>query len=136
MFCNRMEYTEEKKRYFWRKAKPVDGEDKNEVRRDASGAIIHYSDYKNRDSDYGWEIDHIYPKSLLEDANVPENMIDDPRNLRPMNWKNNVSKGCDYPLYTTVVIASRSVNIEKKGTRVVNAIVQQALKELYKDYLG
>lgn len=131
-----MEYTEEQKRAFWEWTNVVDGEDPNEVRRDASGAIIHYSDYKNRNSDYGWEIDHIYPKARLEEAGVPEELIYDSRNLRPMNWKNNVSKGSDYPSYTTVVTAVGSVNIEKKGTRVVNAGVQEDLKELYKDYLG
>lgn len=131
-----MEYTEKQKRDFWDKTNTVDGEDWQEVRRDASGAIIHYSDYKDRNSDYGWEIDHIYPKSLLEEANVPEELIDNPLNLRPINWRNNVSKGSDYPSYTTVVAAMGSVNIEKKGTRVVNADVQKDLKELYKDYLG
>lgn len=131
-----MEYTEEQKKKYWEKTNFVDGEDKQEVRRDASGAIIHYSDYKNRNSDYGWEIDHIYPKLRLEEANVPEELINDPHNLRPMNWKNNVSKGGDYPSYTTVIAAEGSVNVEKKGTRVVNADVQNILKDLYRDYLG
>lgn len=131
-----MEYTEEQKKEYWRRANTVDGENQQEVRRDASGAIIHYSDYKNRDSNYGWEIDHIYPKSLLEEARVPEELINNPQNLRPMNWRNNVSKGSDYPSYTTVITAKGNVNIEKKGTRVVNAEVQEELKKLYKDYLG
>ena len=87
-------------------------------------------------SEYGWEIDHIYPKVRLEELGVPEVLIYDSRNLRPMNWKNNVSKGSDYPSYTTVVTAVGSVNVEKKGTRVVNAGVQEDLKDLYKDYLG
>ena len=131
-----MEYTEEQKREYWERASSVDGEDPQQVRRDASGAIIHYSKYKDRNSDYGWEIDHIYPKSLLEEAKVPEKLINDPRNLRPMNWKNNVSKGSDYPSYNTVLTALGSKNVEKKGTRVVNADIQKELKELYKDYLG
>ena len=131
-----MEYTEEQIRDFWERANPVDGEDKNEVRRDASGAIIHYSDYKNRNSDYGWEIDHIYPRIRLEEAHVPEVLICNTRNLRPMNWKNNVSKGSDYPSYITVVTADGSKNVEKMGTRVVNAGIQEEIKELYKDYLG
>ena len=130
-----MEYNEEQKRHYWRLANKVDGENPDEVRRDASGAIIHYSKYKDRNSDYGWEIDHIYPKTLLLEANVPEELINDPRNLRAMNWKNNVSKGSDYPRYTTVVKAEGSVNINKKGSRVVNAQVQEDLSELYKDYL-
>lgn len=131
-----MDFTEAQKIAFWGKASIVDGEDPNRVRRDASGAIIHYSDYKNRNSDYGWEIDHIYPIAILEVAGVPEELINNSRNLRPMNWKNNVSKGSDYPSYTTVVVAEGNVNIEKKGTRVVNVDVQEDLKELYKDYLG
>lgn len=131
-----MDYTEEQKREYWERTSSVDGEDPQQVRRDASGAIIHYSKYKDRNSDYGWEIDHIYPKSLLEEAKVPEELINDPHNLRPMNWKNNVSKGCDYPSYTTVLTALGSKNVEKKGTRVVNADIQEDLKELYKDYLG
>lgn len=131
-----MEYSEEEKRYYWGLTNEVDGENPDEVRRDASGAIIHYREYKDRDSDYGWEIDHIYPKSLLLEANVPEELINDPINLRAMNWKNNVSKGSDYPRYTTVVKAVGRVNINKKGSRVVNAEVQEALSELYKDYIG
>ena len=127
-----MEFSDKEIKDFWDRTNTVDGEDKNEVRRDASGAIIHYSDYKNRDSDYGWEIDHIYPRIRLEQAGVPEELINDPRNLRPMNWKNNVSKGSDYPSYTTVVIAKGSTNIEKRGTRVVNADIQEELKKLYK----
>ena len=130
-----MEYTEEQKKTYWERTNIVNGEDKQEVRRDASGAIIHYSDYKNRNSDYGWEIDHIYPKSLLEEAQVPEDLINNSLNLRPMNWRNNVSKGSDYPSYTTEITAHGNVNIEKKGTRVVNAEVQEKLKELFKDYL-
>lgn len=131
-----MEYTEEQKIEFWRRTNRVDGEDPQQVRRDASGAIIHYSEYENRNSDYGWEIDHIYPKMLLKEAGVPEELINNPRNLRAMNWKNNVSKGSEYPSYSTVLTALGNKNVEKKGTRVVNAGIQEDLKELYKDYLG
>ncbi len=131
-----MEYCEELKIRLWQNTGTVEGENPVQVRRDASGAIIHYSDYKNRDSDYGWEIDHIYPKVLLEAAGVPDELINDERNLRPMNWKNNVSKGSDYPSYTTVLTAEGSINVEKRGTRVVNAGIQEDLKDLYKDYLG
>lgn len=130
-----MEYNEEQKLEFWNNTNIVDGENENEVRRDASGAIIHYSEYKNRDSIYGWEIDHIYPRALLEAAGVPEALINNLANLRAMNWQNNVSKGSDYPRYSTVVKAEGSVNVETSGSRIVNAAKQEELQELYKDYL-
>lgn len=131
-----MEYSEEQKLEFWGEINTVDGENEDEVRRDASGAIIHYSDYKNRDSIYGWEIDHIYPRALLEAAGVPEDLINAPANLRAMNWQNNVSKGSDYPRYSTVVKAKGNVNVATKGSRIVNAAKQEELQELYKTYLG
>lgn len=130
-----MEYSEEKKLYFWNLANTVEGEDPSKVRRDASGAIIHFEDYCNRDSEYGWEIDHVYPRHSLFEAGVPVELINDEKNLRAINWKNNVSKGSDYPVYNTVVTAEGNSNIERCGTRVVNVETQKELSELYKDYL-
>lgn len=131
-----MDYSEDQKLEFWRNANIVEGENEDEVRRDASGAIMRYSEYNNRDSLYGWEIDHIYPRALLEAAGVPEDLIDNHANLRAMNWQNNVSKGNDYPRYSTVVKAVGNVNIETNGSRIVNATKQEELRELYKNYLG
>lgn len=66
---------------------------------DACDAIIRRGSYGRDDDFFGWEVDHIVPKSLLEDNGVPQELIDDFRNLRPLNWRNNVSKGNDYPEY-------------------------------------
>ena len=67
---------------------------------------------------------------------MPEDLINAPANLRAMNWQNNVSKGSDYPRYSTVVKAKGNVNVATKGSRIVNAAKQEELQELYKTYLG
>ena len=42
------------------------------------------NEYGNRDSDHGWEIDHITPL-----AQGGSNHLS---NLRPLNWKSNVAR--------------------------------------------
>ncbi len=65
----------------WEKGKEVNGYDKNKYRKDDCDAWILRDKYGNRDSSYGWEIDHISPGGS-----------DDPPNLRPLQWENNVDK--------------------------------------------
>lgn len=68
----------------WEKGKVVPGDDPNVWRNDQCGAWIGRSYYGNRNSQYGWEIDHITP--------VSEGGGDELYNLRPLQWGNNVSK--------------------------------------------
>ena len=56
----------------WEKAKLVEGNDAGWWRKDECGAWIGRREYGNRQSQYGWEIDHINP-----------NGGDDLSNLRP-----------------------------------------------------
>ena len=65
----------------WRSAMVVDGYDLDRIRQDACGAWIAYEDYNNRDSMFGWEIDHIYPVSRLRCLGVPEVLWDNPLNI-------------------------------------------------------
>ena len=125
---------DEKKKLIWKKARIVDGYDSDKYRQDACGAWIVYDDYQNRDSVYGWEVDHVYPMSKLKSFGVEQNEIDDVRNLRPLNWKNNVSKGADYPSYRAVCIADGNRNTETEKELIVNQDVQKVIKDLFKDY--
>lgn len=85
-------------RTVWNKAYIVDGYDPNIQRKDRCGAWIRYSDYGNTNSQYGWEIDHILPKSR-----GGTDYID---NLQPLQWENNRQKGDDYPTWYCKVKAA------------------------------
>lgn len=52
---------------------------------DAAGNEIHYRRYGDRDSLYGWEIDHILPVTNGGDDNI--------ENLRVLHWRLNASLG-------------------------------------------
>ena len=67
----------------WEKGRVIPGYDPSKYRKDQCGAWITRSKYGNRKSEYGWEIDHITPKS--------EGGSDSLYNLRPLEWKNNIA---------------------------------------------
>lgn len=132
-----MNLSEKEKDRIFRKARKIEGLDADEWRMDACDAIIHRSSYGRDDEYFGWEVDHIVPKSLLEDNGVPQELIDDFRNLRPLNWRNNVSKGDDYPEYKAVICSEDGgeSNVLRDSSRTVNKAKQDELRKLYSDYL-
>lgn len=78
-------WTEQEKSAVWRKGTVILGYSENQWRRDTCGSLMQWSDHGNRNSDYGWEIDHINP--------VSNGGTDSISNLQPLNWNNNSSKG-------------------------------------------
>lgn len=69
----------------WGKALPLLNDDPNRVRKDKCGAWIVFDEYGNRNSQFGWEIDHIIP--------ISKGGTDEIENLLPLQWENNVAKG-------------------------------------------
>jgi|TARA_B110000908_G_C9860233_1_gene273756 5-methylcytosine-specific restriction endonuclease McrA len=78
-----MAFTDEKVQIVWEKGTIVTGYDSFEWRKDQCDAWIKRSNYGNRDSDFGWEVDHITPQS--------NGGGDQLSNLRPLQWENNVA---------------------------------------------
>lgn len=76
-----MAWTEEMIEKVWQKGKTVTGYDSSKWRKDDCNAWMSRTDYGNRQSAYGWEIDHISPGGS-----------DTLSNLRPLQWQNNVDK--------------------------------------------
>jgi 5-methylcytosine-specific restriction endonuclease McrA len=69
----------------WNNASKALGYHPDVVRRDAYGWYMRWSDYGNRNSDYGWEIDHTVPLAV--------GGSDSHLNLRALHWRNNASRG-------------------------------------------
>lgn len=94
-------WSEEMIQKVWEKGKEVSNNNANEWRKDDCGAWIARNKYGDRNSQYGWEIDHISPGG--------PDKID---NLRPLQWENNVDKS-DGRLKCNIV-ASGQNNIKTK----------------------
>ena len=107
----------------WEKGIIEENYDPNIVRKDACGAWILRNAHGNRNSKFGWEIDHVYPVSLGGD--------NEEKNLRPMQWENNLSKMNDYPSYTAAIQADGNDNIEKETQYTINEALQKELEGLY-----
>lgn len=76
-----MSFSDEKVQKVWEKGHADSNNDSNVWRKDDCTAWMKRSLYGNRESEYGWEVDHINP-----------NGGDDLSNLRPLQWKNNLDK--------------------------------------------
>lgn len=117
------DYNEELKQIIWEKGIVEPGFDPNLARKDACGAWILRNQYGNTDSNFGWEIDHVYP-IVLGGTTVEVN-------LRPMQWQNNRSKGDDYPSYMACMKAVNNENEPIEGQYTVNESLQNKLAQLY-----
>jgi len=98
-----MAFTEQEISAVWAKGKIVSNNDPNVWRKDECDAWIKRSEYGNRNSTYGWEIDHIKPK----DQGGSDNLS----NLRPLQWENNAAKSSGR--LVCAVTSSGTNNIKK-----------------------
>lgn len=76
---------EQRKLAVWNKGRIIQGYDAAIWRHDDFGHVIRFTDYGDRQSDYGWEIDHITALAL--------GGFDDLSNLRPLHHARNASLG-------------------------------------------
>lgn len=76
-----MAWSDDMIQQVWEKGHTVAGNDPAVYRQDDCKAWIGRKEYGNRNSPYGWEIDHISPGGS-----------DTLSNLRPLQWENNVDK--------------------------------------------
>lgn len=120
-----MQFNEEFINQIWEKGLKVDGTDPEKYRKDACGAWIARNKFETNDSDFGWSIDHIYPRSKGGGDNM--------ENLRPLNIQNNISKKDSYPAYVACVTSLGEKNIKQLRTIVVNKKKQQILNRLFGD---
>jgi hypothetical protein len=79
-----MTYTKQQLDLIWQKAKKIPSLPIDLIRVDDFGSTIAYAAYGDRNSRYGWEVDHILAKS--------NGGTDDLPNLRPLHYKNNIMK--------------------------------------------
>lgn len=126
-----MEFTKEQKDGAWDKAQVVPGYDPMRIRKDACGAWIIYDKYGITDSPFGWEVDHIVPRAMLEQKRVTEEKMNHPLNLRALHWQNNRNKGDFYPSYMSKVMADGNGNAYRSQAMTVNTKVQEKLNQLY-----
>ena len=85
----------------WANGDTVQNNDPAKIRKDQCGAWIIFSEYGKRNTEFGWEEDHITPQA--------NGGSDELSNLRPLHWKNN-AKTQDGRL-TCPVIAKGTNNI-------------------------
>ena len=76
-----MSFDDEDINKVWNKGREIPGKDPDDVRQDACGTPMKKDDYGDRDSQFGWEVDHKDPEGG-----------DNLSNLQPLQWENNLNK--------------------------------------------
>lgn len=90
----------------WSKGEYIPNRDPAVWCRDICGRIMKYPEHGNTVSEYGWEIDHIYPR-----AKGGVSTID---NLQPLNWRTNREKSDTYPYFCNQVMQkSRLIRVTR-----------------------
>lgn len=124
-------WSDEIKIAVWKKGKVVPLLSADEYRFDEQGALMKWNEYGSY-SNRGWQIDHIYPEAALQSKGVPQEKIDDERNLRPVNSYNNDTKSNDYPNFKSSMAydAREKRNVKSNKTWKVTDEAQLRLAKL------
>lgn len=129
--------TDKKREEVWQMGRVIPNEPNNRFERtDVEPVKICHSKHQN--TDMAWEVDHIFPEQILKELGVPQELIDDNRNLRPLHHSNNESKGTLYPYYTKIKNWDNTAqaNIDCSIDVHVSADKQNDLQKLYAPYLN
>lgn len=95
-----MNVNKELAQHVWAKGEKVPGRNEKDWRFDEWGALICYADY-GKQSEYGWEIDHIIPKAKGGGSDIS--------NLQPLQWENNRYKSDGIEVPRVMAIRGRNV---------------------------
>ena len=104
MAVQRRDFTPQEIERVWQLAIPVEGFSPDQIRRDYAGALIMKEYYGDRNSIFGWEIDHIIP---IEKGGY--NVL---WNYAPLQWENNMQKSDNFPYWQTKVAFNDASNYE------------------------
>ncbi len=115
-------FSNTQKTQIWNKADSVANTDSTKWRKDPCGAWI-YFDHYGQETDYGWEIDHVFP--------VAKGGTDHNENLRATHWRNNRSKSDDFPSYVALVTSDGNKNIDTNLSKTINQNLLNSLKRIY-----
>ncbi len=115
-------FSDSKINEVWEKAKIIDNYDSAKYRQDIAGAWIQRDKYGLQE-DFGWQIDHQFPESLGGGNEI--------ENLQPLQWKNNETKGNNFPEFFTSVSSELNKYIELKKSWNYNSNFIEKLKKLY-----
>ncbi len=109
-------YSESDKMAVWNKATSIPNMDSAMWRQDPTGAWICWDNFGDTSSDFGfgWEVDHKKPQAKGGSDNLA--------NLEALQWRNNRTKGDDYPICRALISSFGNRNIRKEQERVVISI--------------
>lgn len=115
-------FTQEKIDAAWNKAKKIEGYNSDKYRQDSAGAWMQRDKY-GKEENLGWEVDHMFPKSMGGDENL--------RNIQAMQWENNRTKADNFPKYETAVSSEADSVVRKQENWTFNDSFINTLSELY-----
>ncbi len=116
------DFNQDQINYVWGKAIIIQNYDKNTFRQDFSGAWIQKDKY-GIEVNFGWEIDHIFPKSLGGQEEY--------QNLQPLQWENNRTKGDNFPKFSTSVSSEGNNFLKVDRHWEIKDDLLTSLKKLY-----